>query len=122
MSQNTKRTGYDQVRGRSRMGNRLARGALALLMAVSAAPTVGGCAADPAPPVQRGELGTLRLPLSAELDGARYWLEATFAVSGPESALLTSTASEPTLSKSLPPGAYTIELEAGFRVLMESGS
>jgi len=57
--------------------------------------------------------------LRSGLDGARYQLDASFVVSGPESATLAASPGEAILSRGLAPGSYTVELRPGYQVLQD---
>ena len=61
-------------------------------------------------------LGVLELGLRSGLDGVRYQLDASFVVSGAESATLEARPSEAILSRGLAPGSYAVELRPGYQV------
>jgi hypothetical protein len=64
-------------------------------------------------------LGVLELGLRSGLDGVRYQLDASFVVSGADSATLAATPGEAILSRDLAPGSYTVELRPGYQVLQD---
>lgn len=64
-------------------------------------------------------LGVLELGLRSSLDGVRYQLDASFFVSGAESATLVARPGEAILSRGLAPGSYTVELRPGYQVLQD---
>jgi hypothetical protein len=85
------------------------------LFAVATVPTAVACGGPDAAGVDERAKGALRLGPSAELEGTRYWLEATFYVSGPESTWLGSGPGNTSLVLDLTPGSYTVELASKWR-------
>lgn len=63
--------------------------------------------------------GTLELGMRSSLEGVRYQLEASFTVSGADSAALAAHPGEATLSLELAPGSYVVELQPGYRVYQD---
>ena len=105
---------------------RLPRWLLSRTLIISLLAGVGGpwlvaCADVPSEQEERGESGRLRLGLSSQLGGSLYFLEATFVVSGPETAQLSSVPFETTLERELVPGFYSLEVQPDFRILREAG-
>jgi len=79
---------------------------------------VAGCAggAGDATPV-----GTLAMPLAAEVNGLYYRLsDASFSVSGPETFELGTTGDDALLVRSLTTGDYQIALHDGWRLEKEA--
>jgi hypothetical protein len=93
-------------------------GALLAVFALALPALVSGCAVAPAGSEQ-GQLGTMRLGLSAELQGVRYYLEGTFEVTGPANVSLSTTPQDSFLSAELEPGSYSVTIQPGFKVLRE---
>lgn len=86
-------------------------GALALLPACSGTTGVSDSIESPA--------GTLELGMRSSLAGVRYQLEASFTISGADSAALAARAGEAILSLELAPGSYAIQLQPGYRVYQD---
>jgi hypothetical protein len=63
--------------------------------------------------------GTLELALRSSLEGVRYQLEASFAVSGVEAVSLTARPGESTITQELSAGGYAVELQPGYRVFQD---
>jgi hypothetical protein len=57
--------------------------------------------------------------MRSSLEGVRYQLEASFLVSGSDSASLASRPGEATLSRELAPGSYSVELQPGYQVVQD---
>jgi hypothetical protein len=74
-----------------------------------------GEASPPSEPVS----GVLELGLRSVRDGVRYQLEASFVVTGAESATLASRPGEATLSRELAPGSYVVDLQPGYQVFQD---
>ncbi|HET9235422.1 MAG TPA: hypothetical protein VFP10_14910, partial [Candidatus Eisenbacteria bacterium] len=114
--------GSDGVAGRRRsMSFWVTRSSLVLvLMGGPVIPVLVGCSGPATPDSGEARAGTLRVGLGAALDGVQYWLEASFAVTGPESTVLASAPGDTVLRAELSPGRYVAELQPGYQVLQES--
>lgn len=79
-----------------------------------------GCGGNPGvSESSQASAGLLELGLRASLEGVRYQLEARFAVSGPDSALVSPRPGEATLSLELAPGSYAVRLQPGYHVYQD---
>lgn len=103
-----------------RTRNTRVRFCLAIALAAGALPFTSACSGSRAEEAPVDQAGTLRLGLSADLDGVNYRLSATFMITGPETIQLDSNPDDSTLARELGAGDYSIQLQSGFQVLRDS--
>lgn len=96
------------------------RGGVWALAAASALFTLTACGSPAASGMDEDAPGMLQVGRTGELDGAHYELEARFILTGPESFGLDLGYTNSAANQELVPGAYTIAIQPGFRVLRDA--
>jgi len=83
--------------------------------------TVTGCGSENKAS-ESANVGTVTIPLQAQVNGTNYRLEAVFEITGPQGVTtLTTTPDQPVLTTTLPTGQYTAVLES-FTLFKDDGS